>query len=171
MAAPAALERWPVDPHLTVLFNSRTPEWAWLSNFWQHELWIPTSLGPACFGSVEAAYQFAKHRPEAITWSIMQIWGELTPRQAKERGKGIALRPDWNERKETVMRILLDHKFALGEELTGKLLATAPMPLVHLSPWDRFWGVDEQGVGANRLGELLMERRTVLLHKRTDRVG
>lgn len=31
--------------------------------------------------------------------------------------------------------------------------------LVHLSPWDRYWGVDDNGKGENRLGKIIMRVR------------
>ena len=60
------------------------------------------------------------------------------------------------------MRSLLAQKFRLGQPLGLRLIATGDAELVEGNTWgDRYWGVVD-GVGENRLGELLMDRRAEL---------
>jgi hypothetical protein len=57
------------------------------------------------------------------------------------------------------MRMLLAQKFGLGEPLARRLLATGNAQLIEGNHWgDRHWGVSA-GIGHNRLGQLLMQRR------------
>jgi hypothetical protein len=61
------------------------------------------------------------------------------------------------------MRALLAQKFRLGEPLGLRLLATGGAELIEGNTWDdRYWGVVVDGVGQNRLGQLLMQRRAEL---------
>ncbi|WP_053226672.1 NADAR family protein [Solirubrobacter soli] len=85
-----------------------------------------------------------------------------TPAQAKRLGRRASLRPDWEQVREDVMRRLLAQKFRLGEPLALRLLATGNADLVEGNHGgDRRWGVSE-GIGQNRLGQLLMQRRAEL---------
>jgi ribA/ribD-fused uncharacterized protein len=85
-----------------------------------------------------------------------------TPAQAKRLGRRASLRPDWEQVREDVMRMLLAQKFRLGEPLALRLLATGNAELTEGNRWgDRYWGVAD-GVGQNRLGQLLMQRRAEL---------
>jgi predicted NAD-dependent protein-ADP-ribosyltransferase YbiA (DUF1768 family) len=70
--------------------------------------------------------------------------------------------PDWAEIRDDIMRSLLAQKFRLGEPLGQRLMATGDAELIDGNTWgDRYWGVVD-GVGQNRLGQLLMERRAEL---------
>jgi predicted NAD-dependent protein-ADP-ribosyltransferase YbiA (DUF1768 family) len=66
---------------------------------------------------------------------------------------------DWNHRKERVMERLVRDKFKRSKELSGKLAATHPRPLVNTfksgGENEHFWGVIE-GKGSNVLGKILM---------------
>jgi ribA/ribD-fused uncharacterized protein len=85
-----------------------------------------------------------------------------TPGEAKRRGRRATLRPDWDEIRDDIMRSLLAQKFRLGEPLGQRLMATDDAELIEGNTWgDRYWGVVD-GVGENRLGQLLMERRAEL---------
>lgn len=132
-----------------IWFNSYTPEWSWLSNFSPHPV--------GDFPTAEHAYQAAKYLdPEYIE----KIRREPTAAYAKKRGhSGTAQRrPNWEKIKVEVMRRALSRKFE-DPELWEKLQATGTAHLIHLSPWDLFWGKNNQGNGDNILGILLMELR------------
>ena len=86
-----------------------------------------------------------------------------TPGRAKELGRIVVARPDWDSIRETVMMDGLRTKFFSDETLAEMLLSTGDEHLAEINHWgDTFWGVDLQGRGLNRLGELLMEVRTEL---------
>ena len=86
-----------------------------------------------------------------------------TPSKAKYHGRSVPLRPDWEDVKLGIMRMVVQVKFS-DPDLRVLLLATGDADLVEANTWgDRFWGVDEKtGAGQNRLGELLMQTRTLL---------
>ena len=54
----------------------------------------------------------------------------LAANQAKRRGRQIKMRPDWEDRKLTIMHNLLVHKFNENLELIPKLLDTGGAVLV-----------------------------------------
>ena len=81
-----------------------------------------------------------------------------TPGEAKRAGRRVKLRSDWEEVKDNVMLVGLYHKFK-DPELRKKLMATGDEHLEEGNYWhDTYWGVCE-GVGENRLGQLLMAVR------------
>ena len=127
-----------------------------LSNFYTSRI----VLGAKEYPTVEHAYQAWKTLdPE---W-FERIRTAGTPGKAKRLGRQAPRRQDWESVKVEVMRMLLRIKFARGTPLAERLLATVDKgideQLIEENTWDdTFWGVCE-GIGANRLGELLMEIR------------
>lgn len=87
-----------------------------------------------------------------------------SPREAKELGRVVFMRPDWESIKETVMLDGLRSKFFSDSNLAEMLLSTGDKELVEFNTWgDTYWGVHQpNGVGQNRLGALLMEVREEL---------
>lgn len=127
-------------------------EWRFLSNFW---------LEPRRrMLSNEHFYQAAKALNVEDRGLIMHA---ETPGRAKELGRIVVARPDWDDIRETVMMDGLRTKFFADDTLTEMLLSTGDEHLAEINHWgDTYWGVDLQGNGLNRLGELLMEVRTEL---------
>lgn len=70
------------------------------------------------------------------------------------------LRPDWIDKRDTVMIIAILAKFAQNEDLFKFLMATGDKKIVEYSPkgdvyWGRFW----DNKGKNTLGKMLMKLR------------
>ena len=89
-----------------------------------------------------------------------------TPAQAKRLGRKVALRTDWEQIKNKVMKTLLRSKFS-QEPFRSRLLDWDG-PIVEYTTWhDRYWGVcvcaRHGGQGENHLGHLLTEVRSELL--------
>lgn len=131
-------------------------EYRFLSNF--HPAPIVYEAHP--YPSVEHAYQAAKtlelaRRPEVVG---------LTAGRAKQWGRTLRVRPDWETVKLEVMRTLVREKFTTVRDLGAALLATGQKELVELNTWgDTFWGVDARtGKGQNHLGRILMAVRAEL---------
>ena len=105
-------------------------------------------------------------------WDRERILLAVTPDDAKAIGRSINLRPNWEEIKYDVMRLVLRIKFTLEREEGQLLLETGDRLLVEGTWWnDRTWGVDLKGAptgrpwggqGRNWLGALLMARRAGL---------
>ena len=137
---------------LPTKIDSFSGTWGFLSNFAPCDVW----LDGVKYTSVEIAYQAAK------TLILKQrekfLLNGVTPAMAKKMGRGLKLRPDWEEVKVGIMRDLLMQKFN-PTILRRKLIATFQAELIEGNFWgDTFWGVC-RGVGENWLGKLLMEVR------------
>ena len=134
-----------------------TGPYAFLSNFYPCRV---TFYG-LTFPSVEAAFQAAK----CANAQDRAQFQDMTPSQAKHRGRQIQMRDDWDTRKLTIMHNLLVHKFNEKPELISKLLATGGAVLVEGNTWhDNYWGCCTCSRcagrrGRNNLGRLLMQLR------------
>jgi len=124
-------------------------KYAFLSNFYPSQI----EYEGKTYNSIEAAYQ-AQKCPENADAFV-----GISSKDAKQLGKKVNLRDDWNVVKIDIMYDLLKLKFAIPH-LRQKLLDTGDEELVEGNWWgDIFWGIcnDE---GQNILGKLLMEIRT-----------
>lgn len=130
-----------------IFFNSYTKDYAWLSNFSPH----PVGTWP----TLEHAYQASR---TVCPIEREYIRRARTPGAARTVGKTLTTRPDWSVVKVPIMKRALTVKFT-DPEIRQKLLDTGTEHLIHLSPWDTFWGADHRGNGENVLGKLIMEVR------------
>lgn len=126
----------------------------WLSNFEPCFVEYEGLVYP----SSEAAYQAAKCvNPAERLWFV-----DISASAAKQLGKKVMIRKDWEKVKLKVMEDVLISKFTKNSYLRDKLMATAHKHLEETNWWnDRFWGV-YRGEGENHLGKLLMKVRTFL---------
>jgi len=112
--------------------------------------------GGIAYWTSEHAYQAQKtvNDNTRMNISILQ-----TPGEAKQYGKSVSLRPDWDEIKLEVMEAIVRAKFVQNPLLKEKLLATDDMELEEGNTWgDTYWGVCD-GEGENHLGKILMNLR------------
>ena len=131
-----------------------TGKYRFLSNFWS----VTIAFEGHSYRTVEHAFQAAKTYDEEERRRIRAM---SNCAEAKQRGKTLDLRPDWEDMKVKIMRELLRQKFGT-EPLKSQLLKTGKAVLIEGNWWgDRFWGVCD-GKGENMLGRLLMEIRTEL---------
>jgi ribA/ribD-fused uncharacterized protein len=131
----------------------------WLSNM--YGLHIPIHVLNIDFRCVETA--FVAHK---TTDPLMRLKMSLlkSPHEAKQLGRKVELRPDWEDIKLDIMYELVFTKFRQSGYLCTKLLATGDKQLIEANDWgDEFWGVDAfSGVGENHLGRILMRVRDEL---------
>lgn len=138
-------------------FNNK---YGWLSNFWPSEIEFEGLKYP----TVEHAYQAAKSEDDEVRKFVRD---QITPGMAKNRGRRILLREDWDDVKVPIMRTLLRKKF-YDETLRGFLIMTGNQELIEENYWhDQFWGncicnKHRDIPGENWLGKLLMEQRTAI---------
>ena len=135
-------------------------KYAFLSNFYPAEVVdIDFNIkGAIRYKTVEHAFQAAKTKDFAERLEIAKL---DSPTLAKERGRTLELRDDWEDIKTEVMYKYLKQKFSIPE-LKKKLLETDGIFLIEGNTWgDRTWGV-YKGEGENRLGYLLMQVREEL---------
>lgn len=128
-------------------------EYSFLSNFYPSPIFYEGNKYP----SVENAYQASKCK-----YPLDKVkFFSCTSTKAKQYGKKLKIRDDWDSIKLTVMEELVRLKFQipLFKEL---LLNTRFESLIEGNWWgDTFWGVCK-GVGENHLGRIIMKVRTEL---------
>src|SRR5580765_6750563 len=133
--------------------NNFSGEYKFLSNFY---LW-PIKCDGLMYPALENAFQAQKSLDEEGKLEFQNI----TPGKAKQRGRQIECRKDWDKIRNKVMFDLLCTKFN-DDELGPKLMATYPAKLVEGNWWgDEYWGRCN-GKGKNVLGKLLMDVRDAL---------
>lgn len=135
-------------------------QYFFLSNFFTCRL----EWNGRVYKTVEHLFQASK----AITEEDHEfIRNAPTPQEAKERGRHIKCRKDWDAMKVDVMRNALMMKFA-DDKLAERLVNTMNAPLIEGNHWhDNYWGSCTckmcEGVPKwNVLGALLMEIRIKL---------
>jgi len=132
-----------------------------LSNFYS----VAIEYEGASYPSVEHAFQAAKtldHEARRPFWNGLLTAGG----DAKRAGRRLALRPDWEDVKLSVMETILRCKFT-QEPFRQLLLDTGDADLIEGNNWrDTYWGVDDHFGGENHLGRLLMAIREDLAYGR-----
>lgn len=147
-----------------------TGRWDFLSNFHPSPLAMSDRI---IYPTGEHAFQAQK------TWDLevrRAIASYELPGAAKQAGRRIDLRGDWEAAKKQVMLRVVLNKFTQSLDLAAKLLATGNAVLVEGNTWhDNYWGDCHCGrtacdtPGLNYLGQILMAVRLVLRDdQRTD---
>lgn len=123
-----------------------------LSNFHPVQL----MFGSIVYWTAEHAYQAQKTVNDNTRMNISIL---ETPGEAKQYGKTISLRPDWDEIKFEIMEAVVRAKFTQNPLLKEKLLATDDIELEEGNTWgDTYWGICNSE-GENHLGKILMNLR------------
>jgi hypothetical protein len=135
--------------------------YGFLSNFHPSTIFVEGKS----YKTVEHAYQSHKTLDESSRDLIRRC---SSPAEAKKLGRGVTIRPDWDEVKIDLMRNFIRKKFE-NPFLRPLLLSTGDAELVYGNTWnDKFWGVC-RGSGLNWLGKILMEvRGEILLESSSD---
>ena len=129
-------------------------EYEFLSNMYPTILYVNGEMYP----SAEHAFQASKSLNKDIRMGISVC---RSAKEAKEAGRLVSLRPDWEDVKVDIMYNILKAKFE-NPELADKLRNTKDEDLIEGNTWgDKFWGVCK-GEGKNTLGVLLMKVRNEL---------
>jgi len=126
-------------------------KYGFLSNFWSVDITVKGKVYP----SVEHAFCAAKTLNEDEREKIRLA---ETPSKAKQLGKKVTLREDWEDVEIKIMELLVRKKFS-QKHMEKLLLSTGDEELIEGNWWkDTFWGVCD-GVGENHLGKILMKIR------------
>ncbi len=134
--------------------NSFRKEFYYLSNFYE----TPVTYNGLTYQNNEAAFQAQKTLDE----KERMLFTKMNPSEAKHAGRRVTLRKDWEDVKIDIMCDIVEAKFRQNPDLAKKLLTTGDMYLEEGNTWgDRTWGT-VNGQGANYLGRILMEIRTIL---------
>jgi len=154
--------------------------WNWQDEyeFLRNDFSAEVQFNGITFPTVEHAFQAAKSQDLNAKLKFTEEF--LTPREAKEMGRTLDLRPDWDEVRDVIMMILVRVKFFDNEDLGTKLLETGTANLVMgfstPSKYDAYWGAlitecDSNPIvdGDNRLGRILMDvRQELALYRGVD---
>lgn len=128
-------------------------EYRWLSNFAP----VKVELDGVVYPSVENAYQAGKTLDEAMRKQFVGI----NAYEAKQLGKRVVMRPDWDQVKLLLMTELCRQKYN-QEPYRSKLIATGDQEIQEGNWWgDTYWGVC-RGVGHNHLGKIIMHLRSLM---------
>lgn len=133
------------------MINKFVGEYKFLSNMYPCIIEVEGQKYP----SVEHAFQAMKSLDsnDRVAMSVCR-----SPEEAKQAGKLLNLRSDWEQVKVNLMYEILKKKFT-DPELAQKLKSTQGEELIEGNTWgDKFWGV-YKGQGENQLGKLLMKIR------------
>jgi len=142
--------------------NSFRGEYFFLSNMYK----TPVTYNGLTYQNSEAAFQAQKTLDE----NIHKTFTTMTGIKAKEKGRQLKIREDWDKVKVEIMREILYIKFTENIVLKEKLLSTEDLILIEGNTWnDTFWGVCN-GIGENMLGILLMETRNKLKNALTKKL-
>ena len=143
------------------VINHFDGEYAYLSNF-AHR---PIISKRKTWVTVEHIFQAAKTLDEDLR---EQIRLASTPGKAKQMGRKVHIRSDWEEIKQDVMLKSVRLKFRRNPELKEHLLSTKDAVLIEGNSWhDNTWGdchcsKCERVEGRNLLGQILMQVRDEL---------
>lgn len=142
---------------MPIYFYSTKEKYGEFSNFSPHGF----ELDGAYWATSEHYFQAQKF---AGTEHVEEIRKAKSPTIAARMGRSRQrpLRKDWEKIKDEVMKKALIKKFQTHPELRDLLLSTGEELLVENAPGDYYWGIGADGSGKNRLGQLLVEVRTLL---------
>lgn len=133
------------------------------SNFSGHQIIIDNKV-----------YKTSEHRYQSMKFATTDpAYAELirnapSPKEAAAFGRTVrtpAMREDWDEVKNNIMKEVLLKKFETHPGIRKILLDTGNEELCENSSTDSYWGCGSDGKGKNMLGVLLQEVREELRKK------
>jgi ribA/ribD-fused uncharacterized protein len=113
------------------------------------------------YSTVEHFYQSQKFSDTEYSEKIRL---SATPKLASELGKSRnhKLKENWDEIKNDLMFLGVKLKFENNKEILESLIGTDDRLLIENSPYDKYWGIGQDGTGYNHLGTILMRVREIL---------
>jgi ribA/ribD-fused uncharacterized protein len=130
-----------------------------IRNFWGRYAFLSNFFVEPDGTHVEGEFQAAKAEHQTDAEWVLEA---KTPKEAKQRGRSVVLRSDWEKVKIEVMLHFVRKKFRDHPSLASALKATGDAELIEGNHWgDTFWGVCK-GQGQNHLGKILMQVRNEL---------
>lgn len=142
---------YPVD---TVYFYAQTDPFAEFSNFAPYGV----VMRGLWWRTVEHYFQSEKFLDTAYRERIRQC---SRPKDAKALGiaRQVPIRGDWDAVKDQIMFEAVMKKFTTHQVLAEMLLSTHERKIVENAPMDAYWGCGPDGLGQNKLGNILVAVR------------
>ena len=135
-------------------YHSDQPS-GYLSNFSKHSIFVDGII----WDTVEHYYQANKFADIALKNRIRQAASPTLAKSLAKENKSKQIE-NWDTQKEKIMLTALSAKFSQHPELRELLTQTGQRRIVESTSSDIYWGESKDGVGKNRLGNLLMELRS-----------
>lgn len=140
---------------MSILFNSKSPEWSFLSNMFVS----PMIIDGKEYLTVEHWFQSQKFTNPELQEKIRLCKSPFTARKlGKIRDE--SFRTDWDGSRNEVMKKGICEKFQQNAALRDRLLGTGTLELKEDSSWDSYWGIGRSGKGRNQMGIFLMKLRS-----------
>ena len=170
LKAKVATEAGP-EPVFFFTGNPALNETRFLSNLYE----APIQIEGIKFPTVEHYFQWSKAKMFGDAASQEKILKTASPKSVKAIGKKVTpFKPEeWDEKKDSVMRVAVKAKFAQHPDLLTKLRETGNRPLAEADPRSKYWGIGTSAdtskakdpsrwPGKNVLGKILEEVRSEL---------
>lgn len=142
---------------MPIFFYSKSPEYGWLSNSSEHAFNLDNLNWP----TVEHFYQAQKYAGTEAAFRIQLADSALKARKIGQ-DRSLTARVDGEHVKVEVMRRAVRAKFEQNRQLGRQLLDTGNEQLIHQSGSEFYWGRNQEGIGDNHLGVIIMEVRNSL---------
>lgn len=143
---------------MVIKFYTSAEPYGYLNNFKKSPMYVYDHW----WKNVEAAYQAQK---TFVKKEYNEILLASHPREARDLGQLVTVRPDWDEVKVSVMYNCVLAKFVQNLDFRTRLFATGDEEIAEDSPIDSFWGLGPNGDGLNNLGKILVKVRNNLRTK------
>src|SRR5882724_425916 len=142
---------------VTINFYETNKPYGCFSNFSRHSVEIEGQR----WLTAEHFFQAAKFTHQD---DVDAVRNAKTPFSAAQLGRerGRSFRSDWAEIRDNVMLVVLRAKFTQHATLAEVLASTNGARLVEHTSNDTYWADGGDGLGANRLGQLLEQVRSEL---------
>ena len=136
---------------MAIEFSSKTSQYSEFSNF-HHAPFVLNGLWP----TVEHYFQAQKFPGDPALQEVIRKTEYPSIAKKLGRMRSPHFRRDWESVKEIVMLEALQAKFEQNKDLAALLKSTGTAQLRERASWDSYWGTGRNGLGKNRMGELLM---------------
>lgn len=149
---------------MPILFYTPNESYGFLSNFSPHGFELDGKY-----------WQIAEHYFQAqkfVNTPYEEIVSRArTPREANKLGwsRSVPIRKDWEDVKDDIMRKAVLRKFETHEKLRRLLLGTDDTEIIEKSTIDSYWGCGLDGNGKNMLGTILIETRSILRQRESEK--
>lgn len=142
-----------------ILFNSRIPEYAFLSAFYPGPFIAPLGKKLVLFPNREAYYQAHKTKDKTFRSKIINSLEASRSKYFGSAKSGCPIVDDFDAGREKLMRKAIRYQMTQNQVLRRLLRDTKDAKLIEDAPWDDFFGTGRDGKGKNVHGKLLMEYR------------
>lgn len=142
-----------------IRFNSRIPEYAFLSAFYPGPFIAPLGKNFVLFPNREAYYQAHKTKDKNFRSKIIN---QMDPSRSKYFGaakSGCPIIEGFDPKRKDIMREAIRYQMTQNPLLNRLLNFTGKAKLIEEAPWDEYFGTGRDGKGKNIHGKLLQEHR------------